>query len=49
MYIVHHYHQNRFWIEGQGWSTTNSDRATRYTAHEARQLATRLHAEAIHA
>jgi hypothetical protein len=46
-YILHLYHQNRFWIEGQGWSTTNSARATRYTESEARKLGSLLHAEAV--
>lgn len=47
MYIVHHYHQNRYWIEGHGWSTTDADRATRLTESDARKLAAQLHAEAV--
>lgn len=47
MYIVTHYHSRRYWIDGQGWATTDADRATRYTKHEATQLASQMHGEAV--
>jgi hypothetical protein len=46
-YIVTHYHSLRYWIDGQGWSTTDSDRATRYTRDEAVRLASQMHGEAV--
>lgn len=47
MYIVFHYHSHRYWIEGAGWSTSASSRATRYTEYEARKWASRVYGEAV--
>lgn len=47
MYVIQLYGRERFWVEGQGWATTKHERATQYTESEARNLALRLHAEAV--
>lgn len=47
MYLVYLYHSHRYWIDGQGWATTASDRATQYTESDARTLAHQMHGEAV--
>jgi hypothetical protein len=49
MYIVEHFHTRRYWIEGEGWSTTDESKATRYSRAEADALAHRAYGTAVEA
>lgn len=47
MYIVEHYHSGRFWIEGEGWATTDESNATCYDRTDAAAIAHQTHGEAV--
>jgi hypothetical protein len=47
MFIVEHYHGRRFWIESQGWATTDEAEATRYSRENATTLAHQMHGEVV--
>ena len=47
MYIVEHYHSRRFWIDGEGWSTTDAAKATRFSRAEAYELAHHVHGQVV--
>jgi hypothetical protein len=46
-YIVELYHSRRFWIDGEGWSTSDESRATRYSRAEAYELAHHVHGQVV--
>lgn len=45
MYIVENYHTRRFWIEGEGWATTDESKATRFERADAAAIAHQMHGE----
>jgi hypothetical protein len=46
-YIVELYHSRRFWIDGEGWSTSDESKATRYSRADAYELAHHVYGQVV--